>query len=235
MTEETVDRIIRCMKECWWRVGILLALIFGFVLLVTYGWPQGDWALDWTALAAIGGLAAGFGAFYAARVALRIAEEEAKAREKNKRKQAAIYKWIMMIELVQLRMNLNSIEGLLAGYEEIEEGSALDRVKADLLLQAKDRLRTPFTLEKIHEAYIFGENTSQHLAAIVANFPTLSPVIELIASPPALVTPEKKILVKFVLDTVAALNLDFRGVGWFSEPNATFAAFCLRPPQTDQI
>ncbi|GEM_PF-4545092 len=40
MTEEKADQIIRCVKECWWRVGALLALILGFSVFVMGGWPE---------------------------------------------------------------------------------------------------------------------------------------------------------------------------------------------------
>ena len=40
MTEENADQIIRCIKECWWRAGILLALTVGAFLLIASGWPE---------------------------------------------------------------------------------------------------------------------------------------------------------------------------------------------------
>lgn len=53
MKKEDADQLIRCVKECWWRVGILLLLVSCFVLLAIHGWPQGDWALGWGAIGAI--------------------------------------------------------------------------------------------------------------------------------------------------------------------------------------
>lgn len=53
MKKEDADQLIRCVKECWWRVGVLLFLIFIFVLLVLHGWPQGDWGMGWGALGAV--------------------------------------------------------------------------------------------------------------------------------------------------------------------------------------
>ncbi|WHQ44238.1 hypothetical protein [Alcaligenes faecalis] len=53
MKKEDADQLIRCVKECWWRVGLLLFLIFIFVLLVMHGWPQGDWGIGWGALGAL--------------------------------------------------------------------------------------------------------------------------------------------------------------------------------------
>ena len=53
MTREEADQLIRCVKECWWRVGVLLFLVCCFVLLAAHGWPQGDWTLGWGAIGAI--------------------------------------------------------------------------------------------------------------------------------------------------------------------------------------
>lgn len=80
-------------------IGIAgLALSLGMVIvaiaiasaLISHGWPQGDWALSWTALSAIGGLAAGFGAFYAARVAIKIAEQQEQKENSLRRVEAEI-------------------------------------------------------------------------------------------------------------------------------------------------
>lgn len=62
MTEEKADQIIRCVKECWWRVGVLLSLGLLFILLVMHGWPQGDWGLGWGALGALATSVTGYAA-----------------------------------------------------------------------------------------------------------------------------------------------------------------------------
>lgn len=59
MTEEKVGQIIRCVKECWWRVGVLLVILLGFLLVVAYGWPHGDWGFGWGAIGAIATVATG--------------------------------------------------------------------------------------------------------------------------------------------------------------------------------
>lgn len=53
MTKENTDQVIRCIKECWWRVGVLLVILIGFALIAIYGWPQGDWQLGWGAIGAV--------------------------------------------------------------------------------------------------------------------------------------------------------------------------------------
>lgn len=59
MTEEKANQIIRCVKECWWRVGLLLLLVFCFVLTLIHGWPSGDWGLGWGAVGALSAMAIG--------------------------------------------------------------------------------------------------------------------------------------------------------------------------------
>lgn len=38
MTEEKADQIIRCVKECWWQVLIVLGTGFGLAVLLFHGW-----------------------------------------------------------------------------------------------------------------------------------------------------------------------------------------------------
>ena len=40
MKKEDADQLIRCVKECWWRVAVLFFLIFGFALIAMYGFPS---------------------------------------------------------------------------------------------------------------------------------------------------------------------------------------------------
>ena len=61
-------------------LGVIIVAIAMASALISHGWPQGDWALGWTSLAAIGGLVAGLGAFYASIVAMRIANQSEKAK-----------------------------------------------------------------------------------------------------------------------------------------------------------
>lgn len=73
----------------------LLMIIFAiiacfFALVVMHGWPTGEWALGWTSLAAIGGVAAGAGAFYAAKVAIKVAERQEQRERKRKRIEAEV-------------------------------------------------------------------------------------------------------------------------------------------------
>lgn len=59
MNKENTDQVIRCIKECWWRVGVLIGVLFGSVLIAMHGWPQGEWGLGWGAVGAIASLVIG--------------------------------------------------------------------------------------------------------------------------------------------------------------------------------
>lgn len=39
MKKEDADQLIRCVKECWWRVLLLLIPPLAFVVWAIYGWP----------------------------------------------------------------------------------------------------------------------------------------------------------------------------------------------------
>ncbi|MCQ9618344.1 hypothetical protein L1889_18055 [Paenalcaligenes niemegkensis] len=39
MTEEKVDQIIRCVKECWWRVLLVIAIPALLIASLLNGWP----------------------------------------------------------------------------------------------------------------------------------------------------------------------------------------------------
>lgn len=39
MKKEEADQLIRCVKECWWRVLLLLTIPVAFMVWAIYGWP----------------------------------------------------------------------------------------------------------------------------------------------------------------------------------------------------
>lgn len=76
MKKEDADQLIRCVKECWWRLTVFFAVELLFVTLVVYGWPQGDWDFGWGAVGAVGTLVTGVGAIYIAYVQKKWIEDE---------------------------------------------------------------------------------------------------------------------------------------------------------------
>lgn len=64
MVKEDADQLIRCVKECWWRVAIVISLIALFGLLAAYGWPTGDWAFGWGGIGAVATSVTGICAIY---------------------------------------------------------------------------------------------------------------------------------------------------------------------------
>lgn len=117
MTTEKIEQLVLCIKECWWRVGVLLVILLGFTLTAMHGWPQGDWGLGWTSLAAIGGMAAGFGAFYAAYVALQIADKARSDKAEEDAAKRGVYEVVFVgayaavyDDVVQLKNSVDSVQ-----------------------------------------------------------------------------------------------------------------------------
>lgn len=193
---------------------IFAVIVCLFALVVMYGWPKGKWAFDWAALAAIGGLAAGFGAFYAARVALRIAEEERLEVKKQKSQQARIYRWIVMIELTSVQAALMEMEGFLNRYLSCEEGQELATELESVVEKMKRSLAAPVTLDRLSELYIFSGKTGEALAAILANLPTFQSTLDVLMVRPAVVTEKKKIMAELALSRVDAIKGHYANLNW---------------------
>lgn len=87
MNKENTDQVIRCIKECWWRVGFLLLLAIGLALLVMYGWPFKVHVdvklLNW--VQTVAACIAGFGGIYTAHIALSISLQD-----REKQRQSAL-------------------------------------------------------------------------------------------------------------------------------------------------
>lgn len=125
-------------------IGITgLALSLGMVIvaiaiasaLISHGWPQGDWAFGWTSLAAIGGLAAGVGAFYAARAAIKIAEQQEQKENDLKRVEAEIASFSLA---TRLRLITNQLKTCL----QKSKASELENLgsETDMLINLLDSL-----------------------------------------------------------------------------------------------
>ena len=123
MTEEKVDQVIRCVKECWWRVGILLALIFGFVLLAMHGWPEGDWIFGWGAIGALGTIFTG-------GVAVKIAYSQKKSNDERVKNS----EWIALKSTLQeVNEARDCITEILLTVEEIAKGGTNEEKRAALV------------------------------------------------------------------------------------------------------
>lgn len=56
MTKENVDQVIRCVKECWWRVGLVFLIPSIAVISLSVDWKPSSSITDW--LTAVGTVAA---------------------------------------------------------------------------------------------------------------------------------------------------------------------------------
>nr|WP_321302643.1 hypothetical protein [Alcaligenes faecalis] len=62
MKKEEADQLIRCVKECWWRVLAVISLPVAASISIFSDWPWKD--SPWTAIAAIATFAASWSALY---------------------------------------------------------------------------------------------------------------------------------------------------------------------------
>lgn len=104
------------MKPSWSEVAAL-GLLLLFAVLMANGWPEGDWGFGWTSLSAIGGLAAGFGAFYAAYVALQIADKARSDKAEEDAVKRGVYEVVFVgayaavyDDIVQLKNSVDSVK-----------------------------------------------------------------------------------------------------------------------------
>lgn len=204
-------------------IGITgLALSLGMVIvaiaiasaLISHGWPNGSWALDWTALAAIGGLAAGLGAFYAARVALKVARMESLRLKEEKRQQALVYKWAFNNELNSIDVSLSALDSLVKEYAALSPGNRLAEDKASSIGNHKKMLEARVTSKNINVVYLFGESAGQAIAAIVSSLPFFHETLEVLIAPPGLVTAETLEIAGFILEKLEKTRMYYDSIEW---------------------
>ncbi|WP_336579365.1 hypothetical protein [Alcaligenes sp. CHO6] len=78
MKKEDADQLIRCVKECWWRLLIFASVLLMFVTLVVYGWPAADLGFGWGAVGAVGTIVTGGAAVFIAWMQSRWMEQSRK-------------------------------------------------------------------------------------------------------------------------------------------------------------
>lgn len=83
MTRENADQVIRCIKECWWRVGVLLVILLGFALIAMHGWPQGGWGLGWGAIGATASVVIGVFAIQVSYIQMEWLKEKRRFEKKR--------------------------------------------------------------------------------------------------------------------------------------------------------
>ncbi|GEM_PF-7015307 len=87
MTEDKADQIIRCVKECWWRVLLLIGIPLFFAVPLLWEWPEvvivADGLAAW--FQAIGAIAAIVMAFFVSRFSAKSARTLQMEKEQRER------------------------------------------------------------------------------------------------------------------------------------------------------
>lgn len=144
----------------------IIVCLFG--LVVMHGWPKEDWAFGWTALAAIGGLVAGFGAFYAAYVALQIADKARSDKAEEDAAKRGVYEVIFLgayasvyDDIVQLKNSVCKIRSAGSEYTATIESAFFS------LVSRKDFFPIDGFIENTENAIYFSASDMRSLAEMI--------------------------------------------------------------------
>lgn len=100
MKKEDADQLIRCVKECWWRVTVVLAVPSLTLVALYSDWPWKE--SPWAAASAVATLFAGISALW-------ISMREIQFRRKNTETKAMVLAPAFKIEIKDIGLELNRI------------------------------------------------------------------------------------------------------------------------------
>lgn len=139
MTEKQADQICRCVKECWWRALLVVAIPIFLVLSLQQGWPVivtlEDGMAAW--VQAIGSVVAIVGAYFISRFSAGLAQRQQLEKEERERKRIENgYKEVARILYTQAKTVIETIENaeelsvLKARWDEYAKASIMASLKA---------------------------------------------------------------------------------------------------------
>ncbi|QRF90263.1 hypothetical protein CLH39_08500 [Alcaligenes faecalis] len=127
MKKEDADQLIRCVKECWWRVMTVIGVLILGLIPIFSKWPWSE--SPWAALAAIA-------TFFAGGTALWISQAELRSRQRLIRVQAIVMASELGIALKDVQMDLLSIRDNLTalGIKSVVDKSEASTVQSEIRL-----------------------------------------------------------------------------------------------------
>lgn len=219
MKKEDADQLIRCVKECWWRVAILL-LIPTSLFFVLWSDSEGmEWKFDWAALAAIGSLLAAIAAFFASSIALKIARQEWEKEKEQKGQKALMYKWLFMGEIGSLQANYEAIENEIKKYLAAQEGAELTKETCVYMNDLAAGMSTPLIERHLADLHFFGIQTGRAIAGIIANVSLTQVSLATLATNPAKVTEKKKHIAALLLIRLGMVRQYYAQLDWPVDPS----------------
>lgn len=219
MKKEDADQLIRCVKECWWRVAILLLIP---ILLFFVLWLDGDdmdWKFGWSALAAIGSLLAAIAAFVASSTALKIARQEWDKEKEQKGQKALMYKWLFMGEIGSLQASFEAIENQVEKYIAAQEGAELTIETCLYMNDLAAGMSTPLIERHLADLHFFGIQTGRAIAGIIANVSLTQGSLAALATNPAKVTEKKKRIAALLLVRLGMVRQYYAQLDWPVDPS----------------
>lgn len=219
MKKEDADQLIRCVKECWWRVAILL-LIPTLLFFVLWSDSEGmEWKFGWAALAAIGSLLAAIAAFVASSIALKIARQEWDKEKEHKGQKALMYKWLFMGEISSLQASFETIETEMKNYLSLPLGSFLTSQTCAYLNDLAAGMSAPLIERHLADLHLLGIQTGRAVAGIIANISMTQESITTLTMDTAKVTDKKKEIVVHLVTRLGLVQNYYGQLEWPAEPS----------------
>lgn len=120
-------------NECWWRLIVFISVELLFVTLVTYGWPEGDWKLDWGAVGALATTVTGAAAVYIAYLQSEIRKKEKIEKIIKNNKEIEIKFKELTKKIYQIYLNYGVFKGFVSDDKKYILASSILKFKSDFI------------------------------------------------------------------------------------------------------
>ncbi|WP_368928662.1 hypothetical protein [Alcaligenes faecalis] len=214
MKKDDADQLIRCVKECWWRVAILIlipSLLTGWLLSDRQSITQG---LDWTALAAIGTFLAAAAAFLSSQVALRIAQQDWEKEKSIRYQKSLIYKNLLKAPVEVLEADIEAIEEVMEKYLKQPKNFPLNPDFRSYMNEVVQPVSISLISENIEGLHYLGEEMGGAIARIISSIHPFQLCVYTLASDQAIVTDATRTVASNVLKGIKEVKMNFRGLDW---------------------
>lgn len=214
MKKEDADQLIRCVKECWWRVAILIS-----IPAILTGWLLSDQktmtlALDWTALAAIGTFLAAFAALRSSKVALRIAQRDWEKEMEVRYQKSLIYKNLLKAPVEVLKADIDAIEEVMEKYLKQPKNFPLDPDFKNYMNQVVQPVSIGLISENIEGLHYLGEDMGGAIARIISSIHPFQLCVYTLASDHSIVSDVTRAVASDVIEGIKVVKRNFQGLDW---------------------
>lgn len=200
-----------------WKEIVLLVVFLLFAVLMAHGWPEGEWAFGWTALAAIGTLLATFAAFIAANIALKISREDRERKEEEKYQKSLIYKCAFIGEVIRIKVSIDVIDEQMIAYDGLEVGAIFHEDIKEFLRDVSNDLSSKALEENMSNLHVFDGSTGGAIASMVVTAGRVKIELLRMINEGEGVTKYGKELAKLVRSNVKTCRASYADIKWPEE------------------